>query len=270
MIISDKHSFVFIHIPKCAGTSVRKSILPFHDGGEWALKTLETHPEYGELDYRHLPLNLLAKINADVFQKVKSYDSYAIVRDPFARFRSAISQRAKMYLDTELPRLSEDELLGHIQSVMDYLNGNPSVIPSEYTHFIRQSDYIFLDDEQIVNNLFPLEHIDQLFKAVREKFGVEQLDVAHANQTQVFVHPSLKHFAYRGSDLARSILPADWYNNLRKSMRGMLMTPKKGIEASAFDAPQVRSFIETYYAKDIALHRESLQAFETKRAGAVG
>lgn len=265
MIISDKHHFAFIHIPKCAGTSVRKTILPFHDGGEWALKTLETHPEYGELDYRHLPLDLLQKINADVFEKVRTYDSYAIVRDPVARFRSAISQRAKMYLDTELPKLTEDELLDHIQSVIDYLNGNPSVIPSEYTHFIRQSDYIFLQDEQVVQNLFPLEHIERFFDAVREKFGVETLDIEHANQTRVFVHPSLKHVAYKGSDLARSILPATLYNTLRKSMRSLLMTPKKGIEASAFEAPEVRKFVETYYAKDIALHRDTLKAFEAKQ-----
>lgn len=259
MIVSDRHNFAFVHIPKCAGTSVRKAILPFHDGGDFFLKTLESHPKYGELDYRHLPLGMLKKIDEDAFEKIRSHDSYAIVRDPYARFRSAISQRAKMYLDTELPKLTDDQLLEQIQSVMDYLNSNPDVIPSEYTHFIRQSEYVFLDGEQIVTNLFPLERIDEFFSAVCDKIGVADLDINHANQTRVLVHPALKHFVYAGSEFAEKLLPATMYDNLRKSMRRMLMTSPNGIEASVFDTPLVREFVESYYEEDVALHKKILE-----------
>lgn len=49
MIIDDRHRFVFVHIPKCAGTSVRQVLKQFDSyEGRWANAKRE-HPELGRL-----------------------------------------------------------------------------------------------------------------------------------------------------------------------------------------------------------------------------
>ena len=66
MLISDSHKFAFIHIPKCAGTTVRKSLLKFDTRNNfyWMHNTLEGFGLQGEkttidFDKSHLTLNVL-------------------------------------------------------------------------------------------------------------------------------------------------------------------------------------------------------------------
>ena len=51
MILSDRYRFVFIHVPKCAGTSVRAAVAPYHDADSRFLKGVELHPDLGEIDF---------------------------------------------------------------------------------------------------------------------------------------------------------------------------------------------------------------------------
>ena len=111
--------------------------MPFHDADSRFLKTIETHPELGRIDYRHLPLRLLRDLDREAFDKLRVYKSYALLRDPFQRFRSAMAQRAKMYVGAELARLEEDDLHAEIRQVIAYLQSEPRVIPSDFIHFAR-------------------------------------------------------------------------------------------------------------------------------------
>ncbi len=256
MILSDRHKFVFIHVPKCAGTSVRAAVLPYHDADERFLKTVERYPELGEIDFRHLPLHLLRDLDPEAFEKLRLYDSYALLRDPFQRFRSAMAQRAKMYLGREFAQLREKELRDELGRVQDYLLSEPRVIGPEFIHFARQSDFIQLDDERMVFNLFPVERLDLFAQALAQHIGVETLQLGHANQTQVFRYHQLKHVARSSSGIARRMLPGPVHETLRRSARRVLMKPVTTSSQPVFDEAEMQGFIASYYRVDIALYKE--------------
>ncbi len=258
MILSDQYRFVFVHIPKCAGTSVRKAVLSFHDADNRFLKTIEVHPELGQIDYRHLPLVLLRELDREAFEKLKIYSSYALLRDPFQRFRSAIAQRAKMYVGTELAQLGDEDLETEIKRVISYLQSGPEVITSDFIHFARQSDFVQLDGERIVHNLYPVERLDLFVETLSRHIGADKLEIGHANKTQVLRHPQLKNVLYSGSAFVRRVLPASLHESLRYSARRVLMKSGDSAEFPVFDAPYVQDFIRQYYAADIALHQEVL------------
>ena len=50
MIISDRNKFVFIHIPKCAGTSIRSRVEHLDDRNGAYSSRLDEHPELGLLN----------------------------------------------------------------------------------------------------------------------------------------------------------------------------------------------------------------------------
>jgi hypothetical protein len=64
MIVSDRHRFVFIHIPKCAGTSVRNVLEGFDETGGRFNTRIADDPKFGRLDYTHLPLSIMARSRA--------------------------------------------------------------------------------------------------------------------------------------------------------------------------------------------------------------
>ncbi|WP_209509863.1 MULTISPECIES: sulfotransferase family 2 domain-containing protein [unclassified Ruegeria] len=256
MILSDRHSFVFVHVPKCAGTSVRAAVLPYHDADERFLKTVERHPELGEIDFRHLPLYLLRDLDPEAFEKLKIYDSYALLRDPFQRFQSAMAQRAKMYLGHEFAQLGEKEIRAEFYRVQEYLLSEPHVIGPEFIHFARQSDFVRIGDERFVFNLFPVERLDLFAQALSTHIGAETLQLGHANKTKVFRHPQLKHVARTSSVLARRMLPGPVHETLRRSARRVLMKPVNRAEQPVFDEPEIRDFIANYYEADVALYKE--------------
>ncbi len=80
MIISDKHQFAFVHIPKCAGTSLRSILQHFDDRGSKFTGRVDHHTELGELDYVHIPLFALREHFRPEFEAVQQYWSFAVVR----------------------------------------------------------------------------------------------------------------------------------------------------------------------------------------------
>ncbi|MGJ5620524.1 sulfotransferase family 2 domain-containing protein [Sulfitobacter sp. MF3-043] len=255
MILSDRYRFVFIHVPKCAGTSVRAAVLPYHDADSRFLKAVELHPELGEIDFRHLPLALLRDIDPDAFEKLKTYDSFALLRDPFQRFRSALAQRTKMYLGKEFAQLDQADIHAEIDLVVDYLQSEPRVIAPEFIHFSRQSDYVGINGVQLVRHLYPMERLDLLGAALGRHFGTDALQIGHANKTTVFRHPQLKNLLRSGSAAARWVLPGAVHEALRVHARRKLMKPGTAAPLPAFEDATVLAFINSYYAADIALYR---------------
>ncbi|WP_171054659.1 sulfotransferase family 2 domain-containing protein [Roseovarius arcticus] len=253
--MSDRYRFVFIHVPKCAGTSVRAAVLPFHDADSRFLKEVERHPDFGDIDFRHLPLALLREIDPDAFEKLKTYDSFALLRDPFQRFRSALAQRAKMYLGKEFAQLDQSDIRAEIGRVFDYLQAEPRVIKPEFIHFSRQSDFVAIDGTQLVRHLYPIERLDLLGAALGRLIGTDDLPIGHANETMVFRHPQLKALLRSSSSAARWLLPGAVHEALRVHTRRKLMKPGGTAPLPMFDDVSVQAFISSYYSADITLYK---------------
>lgn len=242
---------------------MREAVLPYHDADSRFLKTVERHPELGEIDFRHLPLSLLRDLDPEAFGKLKLYDSYALLRDPFQRFRSAMAQRAKMYLGKEFAQLNAGEIRAEIERVMVYLLSEPRVIAPDFIHFARQSDFVQIGKERLVHKLYPVERFDLFVQALGRHIGTDALRVGHVNKTTVFRHPRLKYVARSSSAIARRILPGPVHETLRKSARRMLMKPGGLAGLPVFGEAFVENFIRSYYAADIALHQEVLSDMTT-------
>ena len=111
MIISDRHRFAFVHIPKCAGTSVRKALRPI-DARDSIFDGMGTHPHMGMVNYAHFTLDDLSCHFPDQYRKVAEYRSVAIVRDPVDRFFSAIFQRLREFKGYEQSRITAKVIAG--------------------------------------------------------------------------------------------------------------------------------------------------------------
>lgn len=87
MIISHKYKFVFIHIHKCAGTSITKALLPHLDKNDLVLGCT---PELEKLSREYEKKGLINKHSsaAEVYkflgkEKWKEYFTFSFVRNPY-------------------------------------------------------------------------------------------------------------------------------------------------------------------------------------------
>ena len=255
MIISDTHRFIFVHIPKCAGTAVRTALAPFDESGGRFDRRIASDPAHGLLDYTHLPLHLLDSVAPDVMAKFDSYATDAVCRDPFARFPSAVAQRIKMVHNSHLAAYDNAALQAEIEGVIDWLDRHEHVTHPDFIHFARQTDYIFLDGRRMVETVVSVEQIETLRTAIGERVGATLPSFGHANQRMTFTRPGLRGLLTAGSTLAKRLLPGSLSGPLRAAARSVWLRPAGEEVPEPFVSPAVRDFIERYYRDDLSLYR---------------
>ena len=92
LIVSHAKRFICFHIPKCAGTSFREALKPYHDDAEnfWYRRY---NSYFGcEIDYAHMRLWELLALFPRIFDAMPDYETLALVRSPYERFISALAQ----------------------------------------------------------------------------------------------------------------------------------------------------------------------------------
>lgn len=93
MIISHKHKFVFIHNPKVAGSAIRQVLQHLHDDDinfwhQGFLPELDRVVDLAHLTWRDLLL---------VRPEVENYEVMVVMRDPYARFVSAVEECVRQH-----------------------------------------------------------------------------------------------------------------------------------------------------------------------------
>jgi len=266
MIINDKHRFVFVHIPKCAGTTVRGPLTRFNGwqlaGPPW----LKTHSELGRLDYTHIPLFVLREHFTIEFEAIQDYQSFAVVRDPFTRFASSVSQRLKMYSDTPIQKRSQYEIRSVIDECIDYLSHQPRdlhLLPPEYIHFQKQVDYIELDGTRTLKKLYTMNDIRELLTDVGRLVGQnlvkpspEKGGETSMNRSVVFRNDFLRRVIETIRPTTKNLvnmLP----ESSKKRIRDRVYVARDQRMKDTFAANHVRTFVSEYYADDIAIYLEA-------------
>ncbi|EHQ56726.1 Sulfotransferase family [gamma proteobacterium HIMB55] len=260
MIISDRNKFIFIHIPKCAGTSVRSRIEHLDDRNGAYSSRLDEHPELGLLNYVHIPLQTLKDQFPNEYVCVETYRSMAVMRDPSARFVSSVSQYCNRYSDMEMRNHNIKTLRKQVDKLIDAIEEqevlNPGGrLPAKLIHFQRQHHFTHLDGAQVVQNIVDISQIESVLVDLLGTSELRENDSVKANESRVYRNQSLRILASSvkaaAPGLHRMLTP-----RVSAWMAERVHAPLKDQFAAVFEDVKVRDFIARYYDFDEILLNE--------------
>jgi hypothetical protein len=264
MIISDRYRFCFIHIPKCAGSAVRGMIGRYDESGGGFAKPEGEALEIGDVDYGHIPLEVLSRFFPLEYQKVKSYSSFCLVRDPYKRFASSVSQRAKMYKGRSLSSISKRELMCELDEAINYLSSakGQAILARDYIHFQPQVSYIFNGSQKVVNNVYRVSDHDTMLSEIGRLIGhdiVLHEPSVKANRTLVY----RSGIALYGYDITRRALAPSMRMfisdevraRLKRGVRRRLMVNRDDRFGKILGSKEVQDFVSDFYRDDIDFYK---------------
>ena len=264
MILSERYRTAFIHIPKCGGSSVRAALQIYHDSGAWPHNNAADHPDLGWTQFNHVPLAVLKQYFPDAFERVESFESFAISRDPLARFRSACAQRARQHLGFNIEDVSDARVRGMVDEVIAHLSRADGFPAVEFVHFTRQRDFVDLGGERIVKNVFPLERLDDFFAAISVHLEGDVRPQSRKRATYGYRSPVLRAVVPPLARATRRWMPKAAYQRVRSRVHGVVKRSYGEAGSKVFESDEVRDFASEFYAGDAELHR---QALAERRAG---
>ena len=260
MIISDAYQVVFLHVPKCAGTSLRRQ-LERADPDARSFWGVEDHPEVGPLDLAHMSLPIMRDLYPETFQVVERYSSFAVVRDPFDRLRSSLSQHVKRFRGKRLTDHTPDELEPMLEHVAGVLRASRTILPVEYQHFTPQCHYVQIDKRELVTP-YALEHLGALTTRLSDMFGRPLTAAATANQDLAFRNKKFDHaLVWRVNDKLKASLPDVAYQKVKGLVEPMIVRQQtRGSRSDGDIGTKIEAMVHEFYAEDISLHARVLAA----------
>lgn len=255
MKIIDSTRFVYIHIPKCGGTSVTRS-LP-------GVKTSLVDNGHGELS-AHVPLKHISKTDPNTFAKILDYESFAHVREPVLRFRSALFQHAREYLRLPSVELTEAKLSAIAHNVKQVLESNQMPHSKRYEHFTPQHTFLEIDGERIVENISPTGDytlINQHF----EKNGLKLIE-KHENMSLRPRDGLFGRCAKVAKPIVRLLLSEQTKYNIWSILVRMEMYRPISEESPDFllEDKTIQELIKNYYARDFEIYAEACGSQDPK------
>ena len=277
-LVSESRRMAFVHIPKNSGTSISAAIIEALSpetvlDGDGRI----TKPRPMTYKLGHLNLKALKQNFPDVFAKIESYDTYAVIRDPRARFVSSAAQYFREHRFHAFSKikgvkrdkgfifgLPEDVLLEELHSVTTELKKSHDILPYELVHFTKQATYIEHGGRPVVNRAYALGDLGVLSADLSNRYGVRFNIAEKRNATEAYRSRRLGQTARQIGRMLRPIMPHSQFKKLRDTTNRVIKITTDNRRPSAFDHPEVERFVTDYYSRDFEL-------FETvARDGTVG
>lgn len=253
MVISDRFRFAFVHIPKCAGTSIRSALRAYDDTGGAYTERVETHPLIGPLDYVHIPLAVLQSAFPAAFAKLSAYRSFAVLRDPMDRFRSALAQRLFQYRDRKIEQYGDDDLRREIDAVIEELEvATLPIIRPDLIHFARQVDYVVHDGVRVVEDLYDITQLAELGRDLSQVIG-DRLEVGQENRSYIARSDAARWTIRRLTPISRRVRPLPGAMQVRSLLRSLLTVPMTEQLPASLSTDEVRAFVRDFYRDDYRL-----------------
>ncbi len=251
MVISDKYKFAFIHIPKCAGSSVRRAN-EYEEDPFWDRKFYD-HPKLGKLHFTHLPLCILETYYPDTYERVLDYESFAIVREPMERFRSAVTQYCKTIEGYKSQDVSPELVRDTALQIIDYLQENPRSLDWRYIHFMPQSEYIYLRGIRVVKHVDKISEFRYLNKFLLDN-GLNCVDAAPAENVNVQPTNIVIKKLFGGlHSLCAQHMSNRLKSKLKKPLLNIGILSRDGISVNLLDDKNIVSFVNEYYKHDFVI-----------------
>jgi hypothetical protein len=270
MIISDRYRFVFVHIPKCAGTYARKRLEPYDDTGGHFTGRVEQHPAVGLMDYVHIPLRVLQQHFQSEIDRLNTYRTFAVVRDPFDRFPSSIAQRLKTYKGRPIHAMSRHELHKETEAAIDYLSQHDAITDPAYIHLARQSDYLELNGTRIVKHIYVVDDVDVMLNDISKLTGtelVEQNQAAPLNQTVVYRNKRVRLTIQALRPILGGLISTMLPERAKSHIRRVAYVPRTQNTPDIFKSDVITSFIRDYYRRDGELYELAKCRDQTSATG---
>lgn len=257
MIISTERNFGFVHIPKCAGSTIKRQLLDLHDIKD-RFSSARKHAELGKINRNHLPLYILDHHFPEALAALRAVTSYTLLRDPMDRFISGVAQFARDR-GREPGEMTPKALRMTAHGIVNYMEATSGFPDIAYTLFIRQSDYVSLHGMRVIDHTYPVEAIDELMDRLEREHGVKLLRGRIWNPTVTYRVPAMVGGLKRLKSTAQKVLPVATYAHVRDL--GIKLFTTKGapnLTETLRSDDKVRNFVDNFYAEDIALHQAAL------------
>lgn len=167
MVISDNPAFLFVHIPKTAGTSLSHALLRVAGG---------RHPQCLATTKHETLEAFAARVGRDA---VSSRFSFAVVRNPLTRFASHFR-----YLKTrDVPETRHLQLLDDYARAVE--SGDPAICKP--ARVAPQHSFVAIDGRIGVDHIARFETLDADLGVLARKLGIGPILLPHLNMSR---HPA--------------------------------------------------------------------------------
>jgi hypothetical protein len=252
MIISDAHRLTFVHIPKCAGVSVKQPLRAIDSTGGY-FSRIGDHPVLGRVHFAHLTLRDLADHFPDEWVKLRTYRAFAVVRDPGERFISAMFQRLREFKGLNQSDITPARIEAEADEVIRYLERTPDRLDLEHVHFNRQTDYLDLDGVRLVDDLFAIEDMARLVAYVAAHTGIA-VEEERQNRSTELRSGRMKPLVRALKTPYFALVPYPVRNALRARMERAGLYGAVAKQQMIVPGGRLAGFISVYYADDLRLH----------------
>lgn len=253
MIVIDDKRYIFQHIPKCAGTTLRKWIIDGY-GADVRIMGVIDHPETGKVETAHLPLKFTKAIFPEVLEKFRSYQSTAILRDPFDRFVSALGQYLREFHAQNIHLMETPALQKAVSELIQRLRAGDQHRDYRLMHFYTQASFVEDEGERLITTLYPIESVGQAARDIGRILDLNAARVQTQNERKEFRLRAVGAPARAADRMARRVLPEKVWRRSRNIAIARLMKPKRGPADTVFAVPGCRDFVAEHYARDIELY----------------
>lgn len=174
MLISHSHKFIFIHIYKVAGTSVRTALQRFSypPSKKNKLKSfIQINPPIFSTDFEgHINArSLKAQLPCKIFN---SYYKFAFVRNPWDW------QVSLYHFALQTPEHHQHQLIKKMKSFDEYIDWRIN------EDLRLQKDFIYENDTLLVDFAGKMEQINTDIEYIRQKLRIHKLSLPHKNQSR--------------------------------------------------------------------------------------
>lgn len=191
-MIDHNHKFVFIHVPKTAGTSIERFFghNAFHKKFRTGIPNKEIMIGFDSGSGKYFQHLTISEIHDLLGDDIASYFSFGFVRNPWSKIVSSYF----FYKNHGF------------NSFKDFLLS--SKIPDQ-SHLMSQYDFFFDRDQQLVDFIGRFENLDSDFEFVCKKIGFPYKKLLHKNKS------NHKHYTEYYDDETREIVAQKYAKDIQ-------------------------------------------------------
>ena len=176
MIISDSQKFAFLHVPKCAGTTIRQALLQYDSRKNhyWLYQKICISSPGKEnitriIDKAHLPLKILQRLYPRDYALLFEYSTFATCRHPRKRLISAFFEPRQALLKKTQTK-SNRAIIATQKIFAEYISElveTKHLLNRKFIHAIPQHVFHINQGKVVTDSIIKLEDQDNGIKRLK-------------------------------------------------------------------------------------------------------